>query len=103
MAQKLTVDMILNKEFHIDFKGYNAQEVDAFLDDVMKDYEAFQEIIAEQKTLLDRYEETLSNQKRMILEYEGKHRAVKDVQPTVSYVDLLKRVTKLEDEVFNNK
>lgn len=102
MTQKLSIQMILDKEFHIDFKGYNAKEVDEFLDNVMRDYEAFEAIIHEQRELLDRYEETLSNQKRIILDYEGKSRATKDAPPQhVSYVDLLKRVSKLEDEVFS--
>lgn len=100
MTQKLTTQDILEKEFHIDFKGYNPLEVDQFLDEVMQDYELFERIISEQKELLDKYEETLTKQKLMLAEYEGKKRAVQDVQPQASYVDLIRRVSKLEEAVF---
>ncbi|AOO67839.1 cell division protein [Erysipelothrix rhusiopathiae] len=103
MAQKLTTQAILDKEFHVDFKGYNAVEVDQFLDQVMHDYEFFEGIIKEQKELLDRYETTLGQQKRMLLEYEGRDRVSKDMPTQFSHVDILKRVSRLEEAVFNNK
>ena len=37
---QLNPTKILNKEFKVDFKGYNASEVDYFLDIVMGDYES---------------------------------------------------------------
>ena len=37
----LSPKKIVDKEFKVDFKGYNAEEVDHFLDLVVKDYEAF--------------------------------------------------------------
>lgn len=37
----LSPKKIVSKEFKVDFKGYNADEVDHFLDQVVKDYEAF--------------------------------------------------------------
>lgn len=37
---------ILNKKFSKDIKGYDAQEVDLFLDQVIKDYVSFQKEIA---------------------------------------------------------
>lgn len=101
MAQKLTVEQIFDKEFHVDFKGYNATEVDQFLDMIMQDYEFFQNVMQEQKDLLDRYEETLAQQKRMLLEYEGKSRAASETpSQNVSQLDLLRRVSKLEEAVF---
>lgn len=100
MTQKLKVNDILDKEFHVDFKGYNALEVDQFLDLVIQDYETFESIIREQKQLLDRYEKTLADQKRMLLEYESQSRAEKVVEPQPSYVDLIRRVSKLEDAIF---
>lgn len=36
----LSPKKIVSKEFKVDFKGYNADEVDHFLDQVVKDYEA---------------------------------------------------------------
>lgn len=103
MTQKLTADSIFDKEFHVDFKGYNALEVDQFLDDVMNDYEYFEKIIKEQKELLDRYEETLAQQKRMLIEQDGKSRVTNELPSQFSHVDILKRVSRLEEAVFNNK
>ena len=41
----LTVKDILDKEFKIDTRGYRPQEVDKFLDLIIKDYEEFSNII----------------------------------------------------------
>lgn len=103
MTQKLTSDTIFEKEFHVDFKGYNALEVDQFLDDVMNDYQYFEQIIKDQKELLDRYEETLAQQKRLLLEQESKSRVANELPSQFSHVDILKRVSRLEEAVFNNK
>ena len=103
MTQKLTTDIIFDKEFHVDFKGYNALEVDQFLDAVMNDYQYFEKIIKDQKELLDRYEETLSQQKRMLMEQESKSRVTSELPSQFSHVDILKRVSRLEEEVFNKK
>ncbi len=43
---KLNEKDILNKKFKKDIKGYDASEVDAFLDIVIKDYVAIKHIIA---------------------------------------------------------
>lgn len=101
MKKSLSKEAILNKEFHVDFKGYNAVEVDEFLDLVLKDYEYFESIIDQQKDLLNKFEDALSQQKRVILEYEGKTRAEAQTPKEVNHVDLLKRVSKLEEAVFN--
>lgn len=101
MTQKLTTETIFEKEFHVDFKGYNALEVDQFLDDVMNDYEHFENIIKEQKELLDRYEESLAQQKRVIIDQESKARVSSDLPSQFSHVDILKRVSRLEEAVFN--
>ena len=45
MEQKIILSpkKIVAKEFKVDFKGYNAEEVDHFLDIIVKDYETFRE------------------------------------------------------------
>ncbi|CAM3575031.1 DivIVA domain-containing protein [Erysipelothrix sp. HDW6B] len=104
MTQKLTQDMILNKEFHVDFKGYSALEVDQFLDDVLNDYAMFETLLKEQHERLMKYEESLAQQRKMLLEYEGKSRAQGDITPNqYSHVDVLKRISKLEAAVFENQ
>ena len=41
----LTIQDILDKEFKIDARGYRLQEVDKFLDKIIKDYVEFINII----------------------------------------------------------
>ncbi|NLW15759.1 MAG: DivIVA domain-containing protein [Erysipelothrix sp.] len=101
MNQKLTAEEILETEFKIDFNGYNALEVDSFLDKVLQDYAAFEKQITEQLELLERYETTLEKQKRIIQEFHNAERVSKDVEPLPSYVDLLRRIAKLEAAVFS--
>lgn len=100
MGQKLTKETIFDKEFHVDFKGYNAIEVDEFLDDVIQDYEFFQSIIEQQQELLDNYEETLAQQRRSLLELESKNRVSQEFPSQFSHVDILKRISRLEQAVF---
>ncbi|QIK57571.1 DivIVA domain-containing protein [Erysipelothrix sp. HDW6A] len=103
MAQKLTIDEIMEKEFHVDFKGYEALEVDQFLDEVIQDYNYFTELIKEQQELLKRYEDSLAQQKRVILELEGKSRNQSNQVPSqFSHVDILKRISRLEEVVFKD-
>ena len=45
----LTSDDIYHKEFTIDVRGFRPQEVDEFLDRVMKDYDEFNKIIKRQE------------------------------------------------------
>ncbi|NLC64942.1 MAG: DivIVA domain-containing protein [Erysipelothrix sp.] len=100
MKQRLTIDKILEKEFHIDYQGYNALEVDSFLDEVMQDYEMFETLIKKQKELLDRYENALAEQKRKQHVTQGLERAQSGIEPQPSYVDLLRRISKLEEVVY---
>ncbi|MFV0395332.1 MAG: GTPase, partial [Coprobacillaceae bacterium] len=53
MEQKvqLSPKRIVAKEFKVDFKGYNADEVDHFLDIILKDYEEFAEELDTETTL----------------------------------------------------
>ena len=67
----------------------------------MNDYQYFEKLIKDQQALLDRYEETVAQQKRMLLEHEGKSRVQSDLPSQFSHVDILKRVSRLEEEVFN--
>ena len=53
----LTMQDILEKEFKIDARGYRLQEVDKFLDIIIKDYNEYNNIIKtlekEKKNLID--------------------------------------------------
>ena len=100
----LTPEEILNKEFNVDFKGYSPAEVDAFLDNVLEDYqimeENVQQILDTVSTLQDQVKELTEKN----VELEGRKMAF-DLSNTTSYssVDILKRISRLEEQVYNNK
>jgi len=54
--EKITVDLISSKEFSIESKGYNRQEVDNFLDDICEEIERMENEIRDlrQKTAIVR-------------------------------------------------
>ncbi len=105
---QLNPTKILNKEFKVDFKGYNASEVDYFLDIVMGDYETFKNLLnlayekiealnaknAQLKETIQTLEQENALRKDQLLLAEG---------TSTSNVDLLKRISALEKEVFGNR
>lgn len=47
MEQKITINVIETKEFHVAARGYNQHEVDSFLDDICDEIERMEGVIAE--------------------------------------------------------
>jgi len=99
-----TTEEILNKEFETDFKGYSAKDVDQFLDVVLEDYQTFEENLQELEKQIADLQLELDAYRHENLELRGKQKAL-DLTNTTAYssVDLLKRVSRLEEEVFQNK
>lgn len=98
---KLSVEDVLEKQFNIDFKGYASGEVDEFLDLVIEDYQQYNKTIDELGVNLLEYERQINTLKAKIIELEGKQNAA-PIESSVSNtnVDILKRLTRLENEVF---
>ncbi len=99
---RLTAVEIADKEFHIDFKGYNAKEVDELLDMVIEDYQVFEDIIKQQQSLLAQYEASTNAQAKRILELESTVKEASDSSVAFNPVDLLKRVSRLEQAVYDH-
>ena len=97
----LTVQAILDKEFNVDFKGYSAAEVDSFLDQVLDDYQTYDEGLAELNSEIEALKKEIAELKAKNLELESKQKVI-DLSNTTSYssVDLLKGVARLEEEVY---
>ena len=94
----LTPEEILEKEFKIYARGYRMQEVDKFLDMVIRDYTEFLRAIKKlEKDNLDLIEDN----KKLQLEY----RKLKDAMSvrgddSASNVDVLRRLSNLEKIVY---
>ncbi|MBP3890728.1 MAG: DivIVA domain-containing protein [Solobacterium sp.] len=106
MAGKVNLDLqtIYDKEFNVDFKGYNPSEVDAFLDLIIQDYQTYQDITSELNQKIAELERTNASLRAKLIEVEGKTRAL-EANPTpaaqgASNVDILKRLSRLEEEVI---
>jgi len=97
----LTPQDILDKEFKIDARGYRLQEVDKFLDTIIKDYVEFSRIINklenEKKDLIDEciaYKRELRNLKANI-------DIVKKNEKEITNIDIIRRLSQLEKYVYD--
>ncbi|TFE03045.1 cell division regulator GpsB [Jeotgalibacillus salarius] len=96
---QLSAKEILEREFKTAMRGYKPEEVDAFLDQIIKDYEAFAERIETLESELKKAQRSTEPQRRSTVQQT-------QPQPTVSGTtnfDILKRLSNLEKEVFGRK
>ncbi len=98
----LTPEEILNKEFNVDFKGYSPNEVDAFLDNVLEDYQIMEDNVQQLLDEIAKLKDQVKTLTAKNIELEGKKMAF-DLSNTTSYssVDVLKRISRLEEIVYN--
>ncbi len=59
MEKRITVDMIYQKDFKVKARGYDQQEVDAFLDEIMEEMERQNKTIDELQTQLKEARQTV--------------------------------------------
>lgn len=105
---QLNPTKILNKEFKIDFKGYNAAEVDYFLDIVMGDYETFKNLLNMAYEKIESLNAKNAKLKETIQSLEQENalhlnQLSMAEEANTNNVDLLKRISALEKEVFKNR
>jgi len=105
--KKLNQKDIIDKEFSVDYKGYNAKEVDLFLDLIGTDYEIMEDLLtnyAKQNHLLE------SNNQKLLHEIERlklelltlKQQKQKLEAKGVENVDIITRLSKLESIVHDD-
>ena len=99
----LTIKDILEKEFKIDARGYRLQEVDKFLDIIIKDYNEYNNIIKEldkeRKILLQENQEL----KQEVRNLKSSIEAVKLDEKEITNVDLIRRISQLEKIVLGKE
>lgn len=112
---KLTADEILKKRFRKSMKGYDQEEVDSFLDQVISDYQAYDSIIDSlqdqieqlQSSLREDYEKGSEKEQEDVKTYSPQHEQVAPEQslnggnPETTNMAILQRLSTLESKVFN--
>lgn len=105
MRDKITLTMqdILEKEFKIDARGYRLQEVDKFLDIIIKDYNEYNNIIRgleKDKKILLEENKLLRNEVRNL---KSSIDAAKIGEKEITNVDLLRRISQLEKIILGKE
>ena len=101
----LTVKDIFEKEFKLDTRGYRPQEVDKFLDLVMRDYEEFIAINKELASELKALSEDNLKLKQEIRSLRMKLDVLKERanESGTNSVDVLKRLSNLEKIIYGKE
>jgi DivIVA domain-containing protein len=99
----LTVKDLLEQDFNIDARGYRPQEVDKFLDIVIKDYTEYMSIIKAQETDIKSLTDEVTSLKQEIRRLNDElETAEKENSKASNNLDLLKRISKLEKAVYGS-
>ena len=98
---------ILEKEFKVDAKGYRPQEVDKYLDVIIRDYEEYNKILKdfeqERKELIEDNIKLKQEVRRLRTQLEAlKETAVTGVTPT-NNADILRRISNLEKIIYGKE
>ena len=98
----LTAKEILDKDFKIDARGYRPQEVDKFLDLIIKDYVDFETTT---KRLVTEIKSLESDNAKLKAELRNLKSALEIANSNkgVTNVDLLKRISDLEKVVYGEE
>ncbi len=102
---RLTAKEILEKEFKTGMRGYNQEEVDKYLDSIIKDYEAFHEeieLLQAENLRLKKQVEELSKRPQPTTAPSYTPPPAQQQAGTTNF-DILKRLSNLEKHVFGSK
>ena len=99
----LTMQQILEKEFKIDARGYRMQEVDQFLDIIIRDYNEYNNTI--KKLINEKEALALENDslKQEIRSLKSSIETVKGGEKEITNVDLLRRISQLEKIILGKE
>ena len=99
----LSAKKIHGNKFDIAYKGYDAEQVDKYLDLIIVDYQNMEENVNELLDLVDQLQSEITNlhSKNRQLKNDVKLNLANTTQ--YSNVDLLKRISRLEESLYNSK
>lgn len=99
----LTPQEILEKEFKVDARGYRPQEVDKFLDMVIRDYTEYSNIVRKlEKDIKDLTDDNIKLKQEIRRLQEVATINSDTPSRSINNVDLLKRISQLEKVVYGN-
>lgn len=102
----LTPKKIYEQEFKTSMRGYDRKEVDEFLDDVIKDYGVYIALVKELQEENAKLKAQMSSGASSRPAYAGASaepaRAAANIASASNY-DILKRISRLEKEVFGKQ
>lgn len=103
----LTVQDILDKEFKIDTRGYRPQEVDKFLDVIIRDYEEMSSVIkeleAEKKALVDDNIRLKQEVRNLSTKIDVIKNSESGESSGTNNVDILRRLSNLEKIIYGRE
>ena len=98
----LTANDILEKEFKIDARGYRLQEVDKFLDIIIKDYTEYDKLLRKYNTELKAVLEEITKLKNEIRNLKSTL-SVAEGSSGQTNLDILRRLGELEKIVYGEE
>ena len=100
----LTSRDILEKEFKIDTRGYRPQEVDRFLDMIIKDYEEMNAIMRDLEREKKQLVEDNISLKQEIRNLKTKIEVLAETEGSnTTNADMLRRISKLEKIIYGKE
>ncbi len=106
---KLSAKVILDKDFKTGLRGYSQDEVDQFLDEIIQDYESFEQVLKQKDHKIAQLEAQLAEAPQAPTLLKKEEPVVEKAAPqpaaqtgTTNY-DILKRIANLEKRVFGDK
>ena len=102
----LSSNDILDKEFKVDTRGYRPQEVDKYLDVIIRDYDEFAKIIAdlekEKKEIIEDNIRLKQEVRRLRTQMDALKESVV-MDGGSSNADLLRRISNLEKVIYGKE
>ena len=102
----LSSNDILDKEFKVDTRGYRPQEVDKYLDVIIRDYDEFAKIIAdlekEKKEIIEDNIRLKQEVRRLRTQMDALKESIV-MDSGSSNADLLRRISNLEKVIYGKE
>ena len=96
-----TAKDVFDQEFGREVRGYSKVEVDEFLDDVIKDYETYAALVKSLRQEISELKDELSR-KPQVSSVQAEALEVAGTSSMTNF-DILKRLNRLEKEVFGKQ